>query len=721
MPGWLARRLVAGACWVGRDAAGHWRLCDGAAGQLRVRGMAAKRGVEGLSPVGPARHRKRACGGAVDAGDFIPFNSGSPAPPSPPDLGEFIFIDTNPTPVPDAPVPPSWRRAEAPEVVVGSPAAPSSPGSSGDADIAVVYEGPGRGGAVRTTSPLVTPRRSCHTRARRGIKTQAPAAPALAPPEDDDEVEVLVQAAATTTTTTTQEVEVIDVDSVEEEEEPVQVEEETVESDDDGGGGGVVETDEYSDDGGDGAARVANGRLEVRRAGFVALGAVAVAGLANTSIDLEDGVLRRRRRLEALRAWDETGLGRHVARHGLRGGAVPLTVLSYNVLAQSLLRGNAGLYRGCDEAHLTWEYRWALLQHEVESLDPDVLLLQEVEAAHYHSHFLPWLAARGYRGLYKKRTGDKADGCAIFYRREAWRLAEHRSVEYLQPHAPAVLDRDNVGLIARLEPRGAGGAGGAGVVVATTHLLYNPRRHDVKLAQAALMMAELDRLCYQRQEAGQPVYLPMVLAGDLNAEPHSAVISFLRDGRLHYEDLAARTLVRHGGGGHSARLGPALLPAALGITAACQHAALAQGRWLESQSGPLFSPADKRRLEEALIHLHHSDRPDAPRPATAAVDPLLCPGWLTHGFMLNSVYRGRRQGREGAPEVTTFQERWCCVDYMLYSRRRGPDGMPVEGRLKLLARMALPSARQARDYGPMPCDVCPSDHFPLAAKFMLTS
>jgi protein angel len=36
------------------------------------------------------------------------------------------------------------------------------------------------------------------------------------------------------------------------------------------------------------------------------------------------------------------------------------------------------------------------------------------------------------------------------------------------------------------------------VVVATTHLLYNPRRSDVRLAQVQLLLAEIDRLAYNR-------------------------------------------------------------------------------------------------------------------------------------------------------------------------------------------------------------------------------
>ena len=39
------------------------------------------------------------------------------------------------------------------------------------------------------------------------------------------------------------------------------------------------------------------------------------------------------------------------------------------------------------------------------------------------------------------------------------------------------------------------------ILVATTHLLYNPKRTDIRLAQSALLLAELDRVAvHNRQE-----------------------------------------------------------------------------------------------------------------------------------------------------------------------------------------------------------------------------
>ena len=42
--------------------------------------------------------------------------------------------------------------------------------------------------------------------------------------------------------------------------------------------------------------------------------------------------------------------------------------------------------------------------------------LQEVERDHFEANLQPDLADLGYGAVYKKRTAEKNDGCAIFYK-----------------------------------------------------------------------------------------------------------------------------------------------------------------------------------------------------------------------------------------------------------------------------------------------------------------
>jgi hypothetical protein len=56
---------------------------------------------------------------------------------------------------------------------------------------------------------------------------------------------------------------------------------------------------------------------------------------------------------------------------------------------------------------------------------------------------------------------------------------------------------------------------------------------------------------------------------------------------------------------------------------------------------------------------------------------------------------------------------------MLYSSRFNAGlNKYVEGRLKLLSRRQLPTAKNINSET-IPNDVCPSDHVPLIAKFVL--
>ena len=46
--------------------------------------------------------------------------------------------------------------------------------------------------------------------------------------------------------------------------------------------------------------------------------------------------------------------------------------------------------------------------------------MQEVQRDHFESNFRPDLSSLGYGAVYKKRTAEKNDGCAIFYKVARW-------------------------------------------------------------------------------------------------------------------------------------------------------------------------------------------------------------------------------------------------------------------------------------------------------------
>jgi mRNA deadenylase 3'-5' endonuclease subunit Ccr4 len=75
--------------------------------------------------------------------------------------------------------------------------------------------------------------------------------------------------------------------------------------------------------------------------------------------------------------------------------------------------------------------RWGILE-EILQGGPDLVTLQEVD--HYDSFFAPWMREFGYDGCFKARAnspciplGFFSDGCAIFWKRDVWKLLANKS------------------------------------------------------------------------------------------------------------------------------------------------------------------------------------------------------------------------------------------------------------------------------------------------------
>lgn len=65
------------------------------------------------------------------------------------------------------------------------------------------------------------------------------------------------------------------------------------------------------------------------------------------------------------------------------------------------------------------------------------------------------------------------------------------------------------------------------ICIANTHLYSNVQRADVKLWQAVNLMRELRQFVFQRD-------VPLLLCGDFNSEPESAVYEFMMTGTYHF-------------------------------------------------------------------------------------------------------------------------------------------------------------------------------------------
>lgn len=100
-------------------------------------------------------------------------------------------------------------------------------------------------------------------------------------------------------------------------------------------------------------------------------------------------------------------------------------------------------------------------------------------------------------------------------------------MEFEQPGIE-LLNRENVAIIAKLCLKSNPSIQ---FIIATTHLLYNPRRQDIRLAQVQILLAELDRHAQVTGENGEKTYLPVILTGDFNLQPHSAPYNLITNGK----------------------------------------------------------------------------------------------------------------------------------------------------------------------------------------------
>lgn len=249
--------------------------------------------------------------------------------------------------------------------------------------------------------------------------------------------------------------------------------------------------------------------------------------------------------INRFRTWKVTKAGRELDAHlsadrRLSDRSLKFQVTSYNILSQDLLEYHNILYNNCPHNALRWKERFTKLTGEISSLQSNVYCLQEVNEHHFENDLEPFFYAYGYKTLYKKRP-NKEDGCAIVYDDKVLRLIKSNEVELNQRSVHRSLDRENVAIIGLFEPQNSQLKKlDAKVVIATTHLLFNPKRGDIKMNQLRLLLAEIRKMAQKDSGIdGQSDtsykasdHYPVILCGDFNTLPGSPIHQFLIKGSI---------------------------------------------------------------------------------------------------------------------------------------------------------------------------------------------
>lgn len=210
-------------------------------------------------------------------------------------------------------------------------------------------------------------------------------------------------------------------------------------------------------------------------------------------------------------------------------------VVTYNILSE--IYANSQAYPHCPSWALAWTYRKRNLLREMALFDADILCIQEMQADHYEDHFQPYFARLGFESCFKAKTREsmgrkgKIDGCATFFRKDMFALREQHTVEFNavahgRTKESRTLNRclkGNVGLVLILDILDGSGT----LVVANTHLYWDPELTDVKLFQVDAFMQELDALIQSRRLGSD---VPIIMGGDFNSEPLSSVYELISTG-----------------------------------------------------------------------------------------------------------------------------------------------------------------------------------------------
>ncbi|XP_059645153.1 carbon catabolite repressor protein 4 homolog 3 isoform X3 [Cornus florida] len=190
--------------------------------------------------------------------------------------------------------------------------------------------------------------------------------------------------------------------------------------------------------------------------------------------------------------------------------------VSYNILGDRNASKHGDLYPNVPSIYMKWHRRKRAICEELIGLNPHIICLQEVD-----KYFDLWtiMEKAGYSGSYKRRTGDQVDGCAMFWKADKFRLLEGESIEFKGYGL-----RDNVAQLSVFETCKAESKR---LLIANTHVLYNPSRGDIKLGQLRYLLSRAHILS---EKWGN---IPVVLAGDFNTTPQSGIYEFLSSSKLN--------------------------------------------------------------------------------------------------------------------------------------------------------------------------------------------
>jgi len=101
-------------------------------------------------------------------------------------------------------------------------------------------------------------------------------------------------------------------------------------------------------------------------------------------------------------------------------------LVSYNILAQVYVKSS--FFPHSPSACLKWKSRSKAVLTELKSFDADLMCIQELDE--YDTFYKKNMENSGYSSIYIQRSGDKRDGCGIFYKPKSAELVQKEGIHY---------------------------------------------------------------------------------------------------------------------------------------------------------------------------------------------------------------------------------------------------------------------------------------------------
>ncbi|KAG2390042.1 Carbon catabolite repressor protein [Vigna angularis] len=209
-------------------------------------------------------------------------------------------------------------------------------------------------------------------------------------------------------------------------------------------------------------------------------------------------------------------------------------VLSYNILADYLALDHRNkLYFHIPPYILDWQWRKRSILFELGLWSADILCLQEVDRFH---ELAEELQPKGYSGIWKMRTGNPVDGCAIFWKKSRFNLLYEEFIEFNKLGL-----RDNVAQLCVLEEQehrpvvvrnGQAQPQYWQAVESTGHPTEASSHSaliwwgEIKLGQVRVLLDKAKAVSKLWNDA------PIVICGDFNCTPKSPLYDFISEQKL---------------------------------------------------------------------------------------------------------------------------------------------------------------------------------------------